>query len=133
MKQEDMLGRFEAAEIEEAGRRLVQSAEDARAQSEWAPGKSAKCADPKLAVVVRALAVSLLLGWVDIHAKHPNHRSETAGQKCARRDEQLLQLLLRMHILATLANPTGLLLRLLQRHHTSVQSLMVTTGELAMG
>ncbi len=92
--------------MEEAGKGAHQSAGASQAGCKWNAGKGA---DPKLAAAVRVLAAGLLLGWEQIHAKHPNHRSETAGQKCARRDEQLLQLLLRMHILATLATKLGAL------------------------
>ncbi|CAL8466850.1 g6386 [Coccomyxa elongata] len=92
------LMRFEAAEIQEAGR----GTNMAPMRFKSTPGRVAEGAAPKLVAALGVLGGSLLLGWEDIHAKHPNHRKETAGQKNARRDEQLLQLLLRMHILARL-------------------------------
>ena len=107
---------------------LVMNGVRPRAQSEWALGKTAKAPDPKLDVVVRVLAAGLLLGWEEIHAKHPNHRSETAGQKCARRDEQLLQLLLRMHILAAMTHPSGALTGSCLRPSMHVRPLLGDSG-----
>ena len=101
-----VLGRFEAAEVQEAG----QCTCAASMQLKSTPGKGAEGAASKLVAALGVLGASLLLGWEDIHAKHPNHRKETAGQRNARRDEQLLQLLLRMHILSRLAPQSGVLL-----------------------
>jgi hypothetical protein len=50
-------------------------------------------------VALRALDAALLLHWEDIYRRHPEKDGEAAAQKAARRDELLLQLLLRMHIL----------------------------------
>ncbi len=74
------------------------------------PGRVAEGAASKLVAALGVLGDSLLLGWEDIHAKHPNYRKETAGQKNARRDEQLLQFFLRMHMLARLTPKSGVLL-----------------------
>lgn len=100
--------RFEAADIEEAARSL-QGTDAAQASFLWTFVSSAKGAAAKPVVALDALSAILLLSWEEIHAKHPNLQTESAGQKAARRDEQLLQLLLHMHILKKLATDTGVL------------------------
>ena len=60
----------------------------------------APLAQADMGCVAAALGAAVLVDWETIQERHERPGAESAAQKAARRDEEAVQLLLRLHILA---------------------------------